>query len=377
MNKYKFFKGLYSVVGALLVLLISHALATQAASTRTAIESRQVTNPDLLSPGYSQIVPSGGIVTFTHVLTNVSAITDSFALTATSSQGWPVELHGPTGVLSQPLQLEAGFTTTVLLQIAVLSGVLSGTVDTAIITATSQTTPTLTSESVDTTVVQNPTWYTYLPLVLRPLPPPTGINGQVTYQGNLMSGIQVVLNHCYNMGIYWACPVTESRSTSTRLDGFYEFTMAPSLNANEKYLVRFYNYASGSDPKYVAAWSSISIYAYTAGQTVSGGNFDIANVPLLSPADAITVGLPLVFQWTPRATSPSDSYQIEIWNAADESIHWASPQLGHVGSYTLTSLPANFTFGTQYAWQVVIYANGGSGVSHETRLITFSGARGK
>ncbi len=173
MNKPKLLNGMSVVVGALFVFLLSRALVTQAASVWTSvpIEPHRTTTSDLLSPGYNQAVPAGNSVTFTHVLTNVNNIADSFVVTATSSQGWPVELYGPTETLTLPVQLEAGFTTTVLLQITVPSGVVSGTLDSAIITATSQTSPTLTSESIDTTVIQNPIWYTYLPLIVLRWPP--------------------------------------------------------------------------------------------------------------------------------------------------------------------------------------------------------------
>jgi len=173
MNKPKLLNGMSAVVGALVVFLLSRALVIQAASVWTSvpIEPHRTTTSDLLSSGYNQAVPAGNTVTFTHVLTNVNNIADSFVVTATSSQGWPVELYGSTEALTLPLQLEAGFTTTVLLQITVPSGVISGTLDTAIITATSQTSPTLFSESIDTIVIQNPIWYVYLPIVMLRWPP--------------------------------------------------------------------------------------------------------------------------------------------------------------------------------------------------------------
>ncbi|MBI5568246.1 MAG: hypothetical protein HY870_25355 [Chloroflexi bacterium] len=471
MHKQKLLSGLSVVVGALFVFLLSQqVLVTQAASVWTSvpIEPRQATTSDLLSPGYSQTISAGNIVTFTHVLTNVTALTDSFALTATSSQGWPVELYGPTEALTLPVQLEAGLTTTVLLQVTVASGVVSGTLDTAIITATSQTSPTLTSESIDTTLIQGPTWHTYLPLVLlhwppvpdapvlnpintigsngyyvtwvpasravtytlqestdaafsspivrytgthgpwttfnRPIgtyfyrvkatnswgdsawsnvqsfivtqPPSDTIHGQVTYQGYPIAGVRVSLEHCHNMGTYWSCDQLK-QSTSTEADGSYQFPMAESLGANEKYFVRFLNYGNTADPDYVGAWDSSPIYSYIAGQAVSVASFDIATVPLVAPAGGITTGFPRAFQWTLRATSPSDSYQLELWDAATETVVWSSPLLGYVSSYSLTSLPAGFTLGEQYVWHVVIHKDGGRGVSYEFRYLTFSGSSQK
>lgn len=373
MHKPKLLSGLSVVVGALFVLLLSQAMVTQAASVWASvpIEPRQATDQDILSPGYSQTVSAGNTVTFTHALTNTSDITDSFVLTATSSHGWPVKLYGLTETLTLPVQLEAGFTTTVLLQITVPSGIVSGTLDSAIITATSQTSPTLTSESIDMTVIQDPIWYTYLPLVSKPLPPLTGIYGRVTYLGAPASGHQVTLQLCNRLtALNWTCPVNQSQSVSTQIDGSYQFTTAASLGANQKYRVAFYNYYLSGNPNYLTAAGGPDILSYTSGQTVAGGTFDVANVSLLEPTDAITIEAPFVFRWTPRTIDLSDSYQLSLWNASDESIYFYSPLLGHVGSYTLTSLPANFPPGT-YAWQVLLHSSTGWGTSFETRLVTF------
>jgi hypothetical protein len=121
----------------------------------------------------------------------------------------------------------------------------------------------------------------------------------------------------------------------------------------------------------VSEWYGPDIFTYTAGQVVQGGSFDIANTPLLSPSDAITVGLPVVFRWAPRVATPSDSYRISLWGTSDNTV-WQSPPLGYVGSYTLTSLPVSLTLGTQYAWFIEIDTNDGKGFSQESRIITFS-----
>ena len=166
------------IVSLLLFWLLGRSTAMQAAPEQARISPGPNTvgivgdpNFDLLSPGYSQIAHPGDVVTYTHVLTNVNTTTDTVMLAATSSQGWPVELWGASGTLSLPVQLDAGLTTTVRLQLTLPSSVISGTVDTAVITATSQTSPTLTGTSVDTTTAQNIIRYVYLPLFIRRWPP--------------------------------------------------------------------------------------------------------------------------------------------------------------------------------------------------------------
>jgi len=144
MNMHKLFKGL--VILALLPILPTggpmpmRAAPKSVESTAPAIvESAGVE----LSPGYSQDAAPGSVVTYTHVLTNTGTTTDTFALDATSSQGWPASLLSVTGTLNLPLQLNAGLTTTFLISLSVPTVAVSGTVDTAIITATSQTSPTI------------------------------------------------------------------------------------------------------------------------------------------------------------------------------------------------------------------------------------------
>ncbi|HKZ83253.1 MAG TPA: DNRLRE domain-containing protein [Anaerolineae bacterium] len=172
MNMHKLFKGL--VILALLPILPTggpmpmRAAPKSVESTAPAIvESAGVE----LSPGYSQDAAPGSVVTYTHVLTNTGTTTDTFALDATSSQGWPASLLSVTGTLNLPLQLNAGLTTTFLISLSVPTVAVSGTVDTAIITATSQTSPTISAVAMDTTTVKNVTWYVYLPLVPKRWPP--------------------------------------------------------------------------------------------------------------------------------------------------------------------------------------------------------------
>ncbi len=213
----------------------------------------------------------------------------------------------------------------------------------------------------------------YLPLIRNTVPRvPAGIYGQITYQGDPIGDIQVGLSHCNNNGSYWACPSADTQYTKTFSDGSYQFTTVQSLGANQKYFVY-----SGNFYPYLSVWWGPDILTYTTGQTISGGSFDIANIPLLSPSSAITIGLPVVFKWTPRTATPSDSYHIVMWNINNDSISWQSPPLGYVGSYTMTTLPNNFTTGVRYAWLVEVSNNGGTGDSQETRVITFSSSNQK
>ncbi len=201
---------------------------------------------------------------------------------------------------------------------------------------------------------------------------PAGIYGQVTYQGDPISDIGVDLYRCFNMGNYWACPSTYAQYTTTLMDGSYQFPAAFSIGVGQKYHVSWYNgYHNSVNPNYLHVWWGPDIVTYTAGQIVPGGNFDIANTFLLSPTDAVTVGLPIVFSWTQRTATPSDNYRVALLRITDGA-YWESPSLGYVGSFTLTSLPSGFTTGATYQWMLKVDNADGYGFSQESRTFTIS-----
>jgi uncharacterized membrane protein len=85
-------------------------------------------------------------VVYTHTLINIGGVADTFAFTGLSSQGWSFTLPAP-------LTLSVGQVATVAVTLHVPAGILSGTLDTWHITATSQTDPTLTAVVTDTTTI--------------------------------------------------------------------------------------------------------------------------------------------------------------------------------------------------------------------------------
>jgi hypothetical protein len=157
--------GLIICAFLLTVLLVGNLTPTRA--TPVAANDAGVE----LSPGYLQTATPGQIVTYTHTLTNTGTTTDTFTLDASSSQGWAVALVGSSGIMSLPLELDAGLTATFFVSLTVAPDAISGTLDMAVITATSQTSPTVWISAVDTTTVENATWTVYLPLVLKRWPP--------------------------------------------------------------------------------------------------------------------------------------------------------------------------------------------------------------
>lgn len=204
--------------------------------------------------------------------------------------------------------------------------------------------------------------------------PRRGIYGRVTYQGTPVAGIHLALRF-YN-GSSWSTALT----TVTGTDGSYRFDGAPSLSSGQRYYVRYANGEDGNadDPRYLFVWQSYGIESYTAGASAPGGDFDIANIQLVSPLPGAQVSLPQTFQWTRRSATTTDSYELNLFDPVDsDPWWWTDPPLGYVGSYTLTSLPPGMSTGTGYGWNVWVYSpDGGTGISYYFRWVTFTTSTG-
>lgn len=207
---------------------------------------------------------------------------------------------------------------------------------------------------------------TYLPLTLRKYP--RRIHGHVTQNGVAVAGVPLDLRF-YN-GSSWST----FASTTTDADGDYSFLDAPSLGPGQKYYVLYRNYAG--TPGRLWVWGTRDLTSYAAGSAVEIGNFDIADIALVSPPAGATVALPYTFQWVRRPAAPSDTYEFDIYDPTDgDPYAYTVPPLGYVGSFTMNSLPPGFGPGAQYAWEIWVYSpDGGYGISLETRLVTFSNA---
>jgi hypothetical protein len=196
--------------------------------------------------------------------------------------------------------------------------------------------------------------------------PAGGINGSVTHNGAVASGIELRLRH-YD-GVDWSTALT----TTTGSDGSYLFTGAPSLGQDEKYYVR-YGPNSVND-QYLYEWFCPDITSYTAGESAAGGDFDIANVELVSPESYDTESLPATFTWQRRGLS-GDTYVWRLFYFVGNSISddWETDDLGDVGSYTLTTLPSWAWYNEEYGWDVFVYNGSDSyGTSYYYHSVYFS-----
>ncbi|MCP4284603.1 MAG: DUF11 domain-containing protein [Gammaproteobacteria bacterium] len=207
----------------------------------------------------------------------------------------------------------------------------------------------------------------FLPAIFAP--PSPGLMGHVTLAGAPISGVQLDLR--YNDGSSWSTLAT----TTTDSQGYYSFTNVPSLGAGDSYYVRYLN--SNNTSGRLAFWGTQTLETYTTGTEVEIGDFDIANIGLVSPPNRATISLPYTFQWTPRAANPTDSYELLFYDPVDFNPVASTGFLGYIDNLTITGLPSGFNAGVQYAWEVWVRSpDGGQGVSRVTRTITFSNSAG-
>jgi hypothetical protein len=128
---------------------------------------------------------------------------------------------------------------------------------------------------------------------------------------------------------------------------------------------------NNSDPTRLWGWWSVSLLSYpVGGADVHLEDFDIANIPLVSPASGSTVTLPYTFYWTKRPATPTDSYE---WDLYSDQYNAYTSLLGYVDGVNILSIPSVFPPGVEYYWDVWVYGpGGGAGECFEAWYITFT-----
>ncbi|MBL8045536.1 MAG: DUF642 domain-containing protein [Anaerolineales bacterium] len=203
----------------------------------------------------------------------------------------------------------------------------------------------------------------YLPSIASLCKP--GICGKVKLNGTPVSNVNLELR--FFNGSAWQTLTT----TFTNGNGDFAFTGIPSLGPGQAYYVRYRNTNGTSGRLWL--WATHTLTSYAAGSNVEIGNFDIADIALVSPANGATISLPYPFLWTPRPATPSDSYEFNLYDPNDLDPYAYTDPLGYVNTFPLTGLPPGFAPGQQYVWGIWAYSpDGGTGVSYGTRWVTFS-----
>lgn len=179
--------------------------------------------------------------------------------------------------------------------------------------------------------------------------PYTGIYGLVAEDGDPASGISLELRF-YN-GSAWSTKAT----AVTNSDGFFTFMGMPALGTNQLYYVLYRN---TDNPNRLYVWGTRALESYKAGAAVPIGNFDVANIELLTPDPGATVGLPATFTWERRSATSTDNYEFNLYDFEDgDPYFYTVPPLGYVGSYVLGGLPPGFGAGVPYAWDMWVYGD--------------------
>jgi hypothetical protein len=237
---------------------------------------------------------------------------------------------------------------------------------TGTLTSTPVTSPTPTPTSTHTpTETPTPTLTPTATLT----PPECSIHGTVTYDGSPPLGIEVHLR--FYDGGSWSTVATKLLD----IHGRYCFKEVSSLGAGQKYYVR-YGPNQNDGPHYLYSWYGPEITSYNASESVPGGDFDIANVDLLSPAHGATVSLPVTFSWEQRGI-PGDGYGVGLFDPTSDD-EWWTDDLGDVDSVTMTELPQGMVYGKDYGWFMwVFHGSDGYGSSYYYRTITFSASAGE
>jgi hypothetical protein len=151
--------------------------------------------------------------------------------------------------------------------------------------------------------------------------------------------------------------------------GKYAFAGAESLGPGERYYVRFGN--DDDDPRFLGRWIGPDITSYAAGQALHGGDLDIADVPLTSPAGGSSLTLPADFGWG-RRTFNSYTYRWMLYDDASGET-WFSEDLGDVGAFHLESLPDGAELDRDYFWLVLVFDGPDAfGISYYMRGVRFT-----
>lgn len=162
---------------------------------------------------------------------------------------------------------------------------------------------------------------------IMPTPTPVaqnGINGRVTFRGNGVQGVNLLLIGC---PLNDECPYEEGAPVAqTRTDGggFYNFSGVADLPADTFYQVYYLNDETAGNPAddtRIFRWFGPLLTTYSAGSAVAGGSFDIEDVLLLSPDDG-AAALPVTLSWKERAVRAAqtrgaaapENYQVVLAN---------------------------------------------------------------
>lgn len=227
-------------------------------------------------------------------------------------------------------------------------------------TATFTPTPTATGTSTPSPTASPTPTETLVPTVI--------VYGRVTLQGEAAQGAEVQL-WLYDLLDGAPFPVGALATDTTDEEGYYALEAeAPNIAEDQRVGVRYKNEEETEGR--LAFWYGITLAPDPAGGAYHGGDFDIADILLLSPSAEEPQPLPVTFRWLPRETAwaPDDLYQVAIEEPSSGAIFYSDWQ--PEDEFTLWTLPDGFSFGAICQWWVLV--EGASGHGRSLRGHTFS-----
>jgi fibronectin-binding autotransporter adhesin len=263
-----------------------------------------------LEPDRTATVPPGTTIAYTHTLTNAGNGADTFTINAVSSEGWI------TGLSPSSVPLAPGETHTVVVTITVPSGTSSGTVDTTVITATSQYDLAVRDSATDTTTVACE------PLTGVTIDGPTGGYTDTLYTFN---GTITPLDATGPIVYTWS-PTPDSGQSSASAQyqwaapGTYTITLTAENCGGIVTDTHIITIAS-PPPGCPYPLAGVTISGPTSGYTGTTHTFNST----ITPPNATG---PIVYTWSPTPDSGQGS--------ASANYSWATP-----GTYTITLTAEN------------------------------------
>lgn len=216
-----------------------------------------------------------------------------------------------------------------------------------------------------------PSYSAYLPLMAYQ---PGELYGNVTFKGAPAAGVTVTLRF-YN-GVSNSTIATATTDSS----GGYSFVNYPALTgATQEYWIRFDNIDHNTSRLYL--WLTHVITTYDRSDHYRFSTFDIADVPLGAPGPGAVIAPPQTFTWTMRTATPSDSYELLMFDPTGmSSSYYGSGLLGYTGANTISSVPTGMSLLALYGWYVGVNSpEGGYGVPYYYSQFRFgkSGIQGR
>ncbi len=157
-------------------------------------------------------------------------------------------------------------------------------------------------------------------------------------------------------------------STLTDGAGVFRFRGMPTLPVGHTYGVYYPNYEG--DSSRLVYWSCYNFTRYQAGQTYATCSPDVAGITLQNPTSGASRSFPITFQWASRGLA-GDWYEVYVQRYDPSYAYYYSPSTTGA-SYTLTSLPAGFSYGPTNYWSVNVWNDSGYGASYYMNALIFS-----